>query len=129
MKKICVLVSLLLLLLSSVASAATWVWLDSTDTFGLFYDQQTIKYLRDYNGKLDKNNVEFWVKTVYTPEEAAKDAEALGIPAVCDTAYTVGKQRLNFRDRKATFFESTFYSDKGEILLSVIDPNFRPHPM
>jgi hypothetical protein len=121
MKKLCILVSLFLLLLSSVASAANWQWITSTDEHGYFFDTQTVRYTTyNNNGWTYPETALYWMKTVYTPSSAAAIAEDFGDDSLYATSWKVEKQRLNFSDRTLTFFGDTTYDNEAGIVIKTI---------
>ena len=119
MKKLCILVSLFLLLLSSVASAANWQWITSTDEYGFFFDADSVTYQKGYNSRPWSGSADVWIKTVYAPQGAAETAEKLGDEKLSEAHHSVIKQRIDFSYKTNTYLsQETFYDNNGKVITS-----------
>ncbi len=118
MKKLCILVSLFLLLLSSVVSAANWQWIISTDEYGYFFDTQSLRYTTSkYASYVYPETAEYWMKTVYTPSSAAELVRIYGDDRLYATSYTLSRERLNFSYKTVTYLgDKVFYNDNGKVI-------------
>ena len=67
------LLSLLMVCLSGIASAQTWEWITSSDTTGFYYARGSAVRLSDNRQAGESGHVKAWFKTKYEDENARQD--------------------------------------------------------
>lgn len=120
MKKIFLLGTLFLLLLSSTAFAETWQWVDSDDRIGWFFDTDAIHYELTQSAypSVDTSRITFWEKNVYTQIAANEFAKETNDWCLRDLAYVLTLQTISLRHKTRTILASYYYRENGSLIYS-----------
>lgn len=121
MKKIFLLGTLFLLLLSNTAFAANWQWVISDDKFGWFFDTDAIHYeltqpLYSDKPTVDVTLITFWVKTVITPAGANELVKTSNNRRYRNAAYSMILETVSLRHKTHMIRQVTFYDKRGNII-------------
>ena len=97
MKKIFLLGTLFLLLLSNTAFAANWQWVDSDDECGWFIDTDNMRYelTQSIYPTVDTSRITFWEKIFYTQAGANEFAKRVNDWRYRDLAYSLDLQTIS----------------------------------
>ena len=68
MKKILMLSIIFLLLCNTGFASERYLWLNSTDKFSYFFDEQTIRYYKNPDGSRNPNIINVWIKNTYNQD-------------------------------------------------------------
>lgn len=121
MKKVFLLGTLFLLLLSNTVFAANWQWVMSDDRCGWFFDTDAIHYeltqpLYSNEPTVDATLITFWVKTVFTPEGANELVRISNNRRYRNTAYSIVLKTASLRHKTYVIRQATLYDKSGKII-------------
>lgn len=71
MRKIILMVLLLMMVYGVCSAEERYKWIESNDRCGYFFDTQTIRFGKDFTGKVDSSLIDVWIKFVYN--DAGRD--------------------------------------------------------
>ena len=121
MKKIFLLGTLFLLLLSNTAFATNWQWVTSDAKYGWFFDTDTIHYeltqpLHSDKSTVDVTLITFWEKIVITPDGAKEFAKTMNDQRYRNAAYAKNLETISLRHKASLTRETIFYDKNGSII-------------
>ena len=118
MKKIFLLGTLFLLLLSSTAFATNWQWVDSDDECGWFIDTDNMRYelTQSIYPTVDTSRITFWEKIFYTQAGANEFAKRVNDWRCRDLAYSLDLQTISLRDKTCIIFATYYYRKDGSLI-------------
>ncbi len=121
MKKIFLLGTLFLLLLSNTAFATNWQWVTSDAKYGWFFDTDAIRYELThplYSDKpiVDVTLITFWVKTVITPAGANDLVKIANDRRYRNATYSIMLKTISLRHKTYIIRQATFYDKNGNII-------------
>ena len=83
MKKICLLLAAVLLLVTAPAYAADWHQTSADDSQTCYVDTDSIRYVKDRSGSINRNIVSFYLKTTYAKSLILKDQPGGDMVSLC----------------------------------------------
>ena len=104
-----VMVVLMLLAMSATCMAASWEWICSTSSIGLFYDKTSIVFDKSANQITNRDKCYVWVKIVYDKSFAQKRFKD-------STSFSIEHWGFDLTNNQMSEGEKLYYDDNGQLL-------------
>lgn len=110
-----------------VSAQERFIWISSDELRGYYFDTDSIAFLNKPDSTVDKNIVNVWVKTCYTPagiedEIYSKRQRNLSTQGYQSLDLTMAHWQIDLSQKRLKLIERIDYTKSGDILVNFIVP-------
>lgn len=101
------------------AAEPNWVWYYSNNKVSDFYNPESLKVIRDYNGNID--HAEVWMRTTYSQEgkeDIIDNYDLKNKPRIYELTYSLSKVYIYPSKHRILYQNEVFYDNDGKVLWS-----------